>query len=285
MRCHSDARFLVASCLLAVTFGLARGDTTDDYMQQAGHALNNRDARKAIELAGKAIEANPKDARGYLLRGSGFEMLRQHDKAIADFTRCIERDPKLAVAYDHRGSEQFILGHIKESLDDFDKFLTLQPKAAPSHWKRGISLYYARRYEDGRKQFKDGDKVFGNDVENAVWHFICNAKLKGVGKAREEILKIGKDDRVPMMVVYDLFMGKCKPDEVLKAAEAGEVPAPLWKQQLFYAHLYLGLYYDAKGDKAKALHHMKLAGGEYRLGYMGDVAHVHAELLEKEAKK
>ncbi len=281
----SASRFVLAGLVSALAVALVRGDAHEDYLQEAGRALNGKDARKAVELASKAIEADPKDARGYLYRGIGYGLLRQHDKAIADFTTCIARDPKLAVAYDHRGSEQFVLGHIKESLEDFDQFLQLQPKAAPRHWKRGISLYYARRYADGRKQFKDGDKVFDNDVENAVWHFICNAKLKGIDKAREEILKIGKDDRVPMMVVYDLFMGKCKPDEVLKAAEAGEVPAPLRKQQLFYAHLYLGLYYDAKGDKAKALQHMKLAGGEYRLGYMGDVAHVHAELLEKEAKK
>jgi lipoprotein NlpI len=285
MRSHPASRFVLASLVLAVSFVLARGDMAEDYLQQARRALMNKEDSKAVELAGKAIAANPKDGRGYLLRGSGYEALRQHDKAIADFTRCIERDPKRAAAYDHRGSERFILGHIKESLDDFDKFLELYPKAAPGHWKRGIALYYARRYEDGRKQFKDGDKIYGNDVENAVWHFLCNAKLKGVDKAREEMLKIGKDDRVPMMIVYDLFMDKCKPAEVLTAAKAGDVPAALRKQQLFYAHLYLGLYYDALGDKTKAREHMKLAGGEYRLGYMGDVAHVHAELLDKEGKK
>jgi lipoprotein NlpI len=278
-------RFLLAFLVLTVAIESACGDANDDYVQQASRALNKKEARKAIELADKAIAANSKDARGYLLRGYGYEMLRQHDKAIADFTRCLERDPKSALAYDHRGSEQFILGHIKESLDDFDKFLELEPKAAPSHWKRGISLYYARRYEDGRKQFKAGDKVFGNDVENAVWHFLCNAKLKGVDEARKEMLPIGKDDRVPLMVVYDLFLNKGKPAEVLTAAEAGKVSAALRKQQLFYAHLYLGLYYDALGDKRNALDHLRLASGEYRLGYMGDVAHVHAELLAKEVKK
>jgi lipoprotein NlpI len=285
MRPPSVFRFAFALLAAGVSVLLARGDSTEDYLQQARRALMAKDADKAVDLAGKAITANPKDARGYLMRGAGYEMLRQHDKAIADFTRCLERDPKRAEAYDHRGSEQFILGHIQESLDDFDKFLKLQPKAAPSHWKRGISLYYAGRYEDGRKQFKDGDRVFANDVENAVWHFLCNAKLKGIDKARDEILKIGKDDRVPMMKAYDLFLGKCKPADVLAAAEAGDVPAELQKQQLFYAHLYLGLYYDALGDKRKSLEHMSLAAGKYRLGYMGDVAHVHAELLRKNVKK
>ncbi len=281
MRPLLASRFALAVLVAAVSVLLAHGDTIEDYLQQARQAVMKKEAAKAIEWAGKAIAADPKDARGYLLRGSGYEMSRRHDKAIADFTKCIERDPKRAAAYDHRGSEQFILGHIKESLDDFDKFLALQPKAAPGHWKRGISLYYAGRYEDGRKQFKDGDKIFANDVENAVWHFLCNAKLQGIDKARADMLKIGKDDRVPLMEVYDLFLGKSKPADVLAAAQAGDVQAELRNQQLFYAHLYLGLYYDALGDKRKALEHMSLAGGKYRLGYMGDVAHVHAELLRK----
>jgi lipoprotein NlpI len=285
MRPSSAFRFALALLITGASVLLARGDSVEDYLQQARSAWMAKDADKAVELAGKAIAADPQDARGYLLRGFGHEMLRQHDKAIADFTDCLKRDPKRADAYDHRGSEQFILGHIQESLDDVDHFLKLQPKAAPSHWKRGIALYYAGRYEDGRKQFKDGDKVFANDVENAVWHFLCNAKLKGIGKARDEMLKIGKDDRVPMMKAYDLFLGKCRPADVMATAEADDVPAELRKQQLFYAHLYLGLYYNALGDKRKALEHMSLAAGKYRLGYMGDVAHVHAELLRKDMKK
>jgi lipoprotein NlpI len=284
MQPHASAPFILALFLI-VSCVMADGDTLDDYLQQASRALGNHEAGKAIDLASKAIAADPKDARGYFLRGSGYEILRQHDKAIADFSRCIDLDPKAAAAYDHRGSEQFILGHIPESLDDFDKFLQLQPKAAPGHWKRGISLYYARRYEDGRKQFKVGDKIFADDVENAVWHFLCNAKLQGIDKARAEMLKIGKDKRVPLMEVYDLFLGKCKSADVLAVAQAGDVSAEMRKQQLFYAHLYLGLYYDALGEKQKALEHMSQAAGRYRLGYMGDVANVHAQMLRKEKTK
>jgi hypothetical protein len=110
--------------------------------------------------------------------------------------------------------------------------------------------------------------------------------LKGLDKARGDMLKIGKDKRVPMMDVYDLFLDKCKPADVLAAAEAGAAPAELRKEQRFYAHLYLGLYYDAKGDKRKALEHLTLAADKYRIGhYMADVAHVHAEMLRKDEKK
>ncbi|HEY7153903.1 MAG TPA: tetratricopeptide repeat protein [Gemmataceae bacterium] len=286
MRLRHASRFVLVLSFPVLLPAPARSDTSEEYRQQAMKALAQKDTEKALELAGKAIAADPKDARGYLLRGVVHEAARRHAEAIADFTRCLERDPKNARAFDHRGSEQFKLGRIKESLADFDKFLALEPKAASGHWKRGISLYYAGRYDDGRKQFEGYEKVDTNDVENAVWHFLCNARRLGIDKARERMLKIGKDRRVPMMDVYDLYRGKLKPADVLAAAEAGDMPAELRKQQLFYAHLYLGLYYDVLGDQRKALEHMTLAEGKYRIGhYMGDVAHVHAELLRMDAKK
>jgi lipoprotein NlpI len=124
-----------------------------------------------------------------------------------------------------------------------------------------------------------------NDVENAVWHFLCVARKDGLAKARTSLLKIGKDKRVPMMQVYDLYRGALKPADVLAAAEAGEVAPPERRQRLFYAHLYLGLYYDATGDRKRALGHITEAAGKYRIPhYMGDVARVHEALLRKERK-
>jgi lipoprotein NlpI len=264
---------------------MATADAVDDRLAEARAAWERKDYKGAVELAGKAIAADPKDPRGYLLRGVMHEAMQKHDEAVADFDKCLELDPKRAEAYDSRGSEQFKRGKIAESLADFDAFLKLVPKAAPGHWKRGISLYYAGRFDDGRKQFEGYEKVDTNDVENAVWHFLCVARKDGLDKARLSILKIGKDGRVPMMTVYDLYKGEKKPADVLAAAEAGEAPAAERTNRLFYAHLYLGLYFDVMGDPKKALEHMELAAGKYRIGhYMGDVARVHADLLRKRSK-
>jgi lipoprotein NlpI len=230
--------------------------------------------------------AEPRDARGYLERARTYEAQQKHDEAVADLDKCIELDPNIAEAYDLRGSEQFKRGKIAESLADFDAFLKLKPKEAPGHWKRGITLYYLGRYDDGRKQFKAYETRDVNDVENAVWHFLCAARQDGIEKARSSILKIGKDTRVPMMQVYELYKGDLKPADVLAAAEAGSVPLAERMARLFYAHLYLGLYYDVRGDKKQALEHMDLAAGKYRIGhYMGDVARVHAEMLRKDSKE
>src|SRR5262249_9071705 len=153
------------------------------------------------------------------------------------------------------------------------------PEQRPGHWRRGITCYYAGQFDEGRKQFEGYEKVDTNDVENAVWHFLCVARADGPEKARAAMLKIGKDARVPLWRVHDLAGGKTKPADVLTAVEEGKpTPEQLHIRQ-FYAHLYLGLYYEVMKDKNKALEHMTLAGDKYRvtqygggLGYMGAVA-------------
>lgn len=205
----------------------------------------------------------------------------KHERAIAGFTKAIQLDPTLADAYNHRGSEHFKLGHIKESIADFDAYLKLRPDETPGHWKRGISYYYAGEYDKGRKQFDGYEKVDTNDVENAVWRYLCMAPSVGVDKARAEILKIGFDRRIPMMKVYELFSGKAKPEDVLADVKKGEPNATELNSRLFYAHQYLGLFFEAQGDKKKALNHMEEAV-KHKIGhYMWDVANVHVQLRKK----
>ena len=94
------------------------------------------------------------------------------------------------------------------------------------------------------------------------------------------------DRRVPMRQIYELFAGNLKPKDVLAAATAGKLPKAQLNRQLFYAHLYLGLYYETERDKKRALMHLGKAANDYRIGhYMWDVARVHHELLRKELKK
>jgi lipoprotein NlpI len=203
-----------------------------------------------------------------------------HQQAIALYDELIDADPKPAEYYDLRGSQHFMLGHIDESIADFDRFLALRPDQEPWHWKRGISYYYAGRYDEGRRQFEGYQTVDDSDVENAVWRFLCMARDQGLEAARAGLLKIKQDRRVPMMEVYALYGGELSPDDVLKAAQAGSPSPDELNARLFYAHLYLGLYYDATGDAANAQKHIN-AAREHKIGhYMWNVADVHAQRLE-----
>lgn len=260
----------------------AEEPTLAQLLSQARTAYQRGDFTRALTLASRAIQRNPRDPQGFLARGWLHEMLGSHRQAIADYDAVVKLDPKLVEVYNRRGSEHFKLGHIEASIADFDRAIELDPKQEPYHWQRGISYYYAGLYRKGRDQFQSHQRVNANDVENAVWHFLCGARLDGVNQARQSLLNIQGDPRVPMMEIYRLFKGEGTIEEVMRAARAGEGDAALKQRQLFYAHLYLGLYHEAMGDETEARRNLVLAADRYPVNhYMGDVARVHAERLRR----
>jgi len=264
---------------LSIAFAvlLTGGAEADRLLEQSRAALKKGDAAGALQLADQAVAAAPKSAQAYLWRGTVKAAQRQPKDAIADFDKAIALDARLGEAYDRRGSERFKLGDIEGSLQDFDAFLKLEPNEYAGHWRRGISLYYAGKYEEGYKQFAAYEKVDNNDVENSVWHLMCLSKVEGLDKARAKILKVGRDNRVPMMEVFDLFAGKLKPDDVLAAAKKDDRA-----MAYFYCHLYLALYFETVGEKDRVKGQLDRAVEHGRKGhYMWEVARVHRELLER----
>jgi lipoprotein NlpI len=246
----------------------------------AERALQQNMPEKALEHLKATLESDPKNPSAWFLRGAAHGKLGKHKEAVADLSKVLQLDPNMVAALDLRGSENFKLGRVKESAADFDRYLKLKPGEFAGHWRRGITLYYAGRFDDGRKQFEGYEKVDTNDVENAVWHFLCVARKDGIPAARKSLLKIGNDRRVPMMTVYELFAGKATPEDVLKSAGKDNPGAAEKNSRLFYAHLYLGLYYEVAGDAKKAFTHLDEATRKHRIGhYMWDVARVGRDRL------
>ena len=145
-----------------------------------------------------------------------------------------------------RAIADFRSGRITESAALFDALAKLVPDSAPGLWQRGIALYYAGRFQDCRAQFESHRTVNPNDVENAAWHFACVARAESPEKARAALLPVGPDSRKPMREIYQMFRGTLTPEQV-QAAAGGQPEAE------FYAHLYLGLYFEALGNTARAL--------------------------------
>lgn len=166
-------------------------------------------------------------------------------------------------------------GRVAESVAAFDDLVRLAPGAAPQLWQRGIALYYAGRYGDCRAQFESHRTVNPNDVENAAWHFLCVARGESVEKAQEALLPVGPDSRAPMREIYEMFRGVRSPAQVIAAA--GNAAGAQ-----FYAHLYVGLYYEALGNQPLAKEHIAIAASDRFAavgGYMHDVARIAATRL------
>ena len=182
-----------------------------------------------------------------------------------------------AQAIQDQAISDFRDGRLVESANGFDELARLLPDYAPQLWQRGIALYYVQRYEDCRLQFESHRTVNPNDVENAAWHFLCVARSESPERARAELLPVGADPRVPMRQIYEMFRANLDPEEVLSAAGAQPTAQ-------FYAHLYLGLYFEALGRQDQALEHIATAASDRYApvgGYMQMVARVHRDILQR----
>ena len=176
-----------------------------------------------------------------------------------------------------RAIADFRSGRIAESVAGFDALVRIAPDSAPGLWQRGIAQYLAGRFKECRAQFESHRTVNPNDVENPAWHFACVARAESAAAAKAALLPVGPDSRQPMREVYQMLRGTLAPEEVLTAA--GTQPAAQ-----FYAHLYVGLYFDAIGSKAKALEHMTMAASDRYAsvgGYMYTVARLHRDILQR----
>lgn len=254
---------------------LPAAEDMNSLARSARDAYGSGDLREAFRLADRSVELFPRDARSFALRGALREAVDKLPEALADYDTAIRLEPKSASLFNQRGAARFRAARIAASIEDFDRAIALDPAQEAHNWQRGISYYYAGRFPDGVKQFELHRTVNPDDVENAVWHFLCKARAENFKAARAALIPVKGDSRVPMKEIHDLFAGKATvPHVIAKAGEGGT--------ELFYAYLYTGLYYEAAGDAAKAREHIGRAANDYRIShYMWYVARVHDQLLRR----
>jgi lipoprotein NlpI len=247
-------------------------------------------AEEAVALATQAIQINTNHVRAWFMRGRFYQETDQPTKALGDFTEVTRLDQTNAPVWAQLGTEHFKLADFEKSLECFDRFLAAMPEQAPRFWQRGIVAYHAGKYETAMKQFELYRRLDTNDVEVVVWQYLCTAKLKGLERARLAVPAMTDDVRIPMTEINRMFAGTVEPSEVLRVAaiDTSKPPADAaarLNEQMFYAHFYVGLYYEARGQTAKAAEHIGQAALVYRVNnFMGVLARVHFENMPRADK-
>ena len=121
-------------------------------LEQGEQFLDSEDYHGALESINKAIEANPKNAGAYFLKGLLYfnlgdmefdtsddsNYIFSYTKAIYNYSKVIELNPNDVEAHFFRGINYYYLGNAQLSLKDFDKAIELD-----SNYKEAI---------DGRKK-------------------------------------------------------------------------------------------------------------------------------------
>lgn len=152
-------------------------------------------------------------------------------------------------------------------------------------WQRGISLYYAGRFEEGATQFRGDLELNPNDTEEAIWTVLCEAQVYGLVEAQRRMPVVAGDPRTVMRTVYKMFRGgtsELREDYELILRRIADGQGVESDSDTFYAALYLGLFAEAGRRTEEAKRFILLATrssyGRSSFDFMTDVARVHAHL-------
>ncbi len=184
---------------------------------------------------------------------------REHlEKALKQLNGLITDKPS---RYHHeRAGILFRLGRFGEAIQDYDMAARLgQPHDENSCWERGLAQYYSGDFRTARDQFSRYHQVGPSDIENGLWRFLCIAEEEGIVKARETMLEFPKKVRKPFPALLALYLDRGNAEAVLDEARRDTSSTEERTTNLFYAHYYLGKYYEILDQKADALAHIRKA--------------------------
>lgn len=215
---------------------------------------------------------DPEAALELVRQGRAQEEGGQLEQALSSYERAAILDPTDWRPPLLAGETSFKLGQVEHSLELFDRVVSLAPDREPYLWQRGISQYYAGQFEACARQFRLHRTVNPNDVENAAWHFLCQARSESLEAARKGLLPVGPDPRPGLSEIYRLFSGELEAEDLGSQDLKGDA--------FFYTELYLGLYFEAAGMPEQCRAHLERAAAASFPHYMGFVARVHLDLLE-----
>ncbi|BEJ16350.1 hypothetical protein CspHIS471_0509550 [Cutaneotrichosporon sp. HIS471] len=101
--------------------------TKADALKTKGNGLmSQKEYNQAIQQYTEAIKLNPNPVY-YSNRAAAHGALNQHDKAVEDAARAIDLDPKFAKGYSRLGHAQFSLGEFQKAIDAYEAGLKLDP--------------------------------------------------------------------------------------------------------------------------------------------------------------
>ena len=183
---------------------------------------------------------------------------RQLEQALDRLNGVLTESPSRL--HHERAEILFRLGRFTEAVRDYDTAARFgRPHNEDSCWERGLAQYYAGDFRGGREQFSRYHRVGPTDIENGLWRFLCIAEEEGIAKARETTIEYPRKVRKPFPALLALYLDKGSVDAVLDEARRGTSSVEELTTNLFYAHYYLGKYYEIVDQKDRALTHVQEA--------------------------
>ncbi len=126
-----DVAYFWYNCARVNWMKAEAGGSSDDW-QRAVQNLDEaqHDFEHAVSDCQKSIELAPRDSMAHLRCGITYNLKRNYDRAITEFSTALQYDPNLIAAYRGRGSAYRSIGDFERSKADFSEALKRNPAAA-----------------------------------------------------------------------------------------------------------------------------------------------------------
>lgn len=83
--------------------------------------------KQAVLMFNKAVQASPKDAKSYYMRGEAYAGLGDKIKALEDFNKAIRLEKSNANAFHSRGEVYLEMGDFRRAIQDFNRSMRIDP--------------------------------------------------------------------------------------------------------------------------------------------------------------
>lgn len=101
----------------------------------------------AVELIGRAIQADPGQPVFFYNRGNALVELAELEAAVASYVQAIRLQPAFAEAYASLGNTFLALKQFDNAVAAYDRAIAIKPGLADWHYNRGNALIESRRLE------------------------------------------------------------------------------------------------------------------------------------------
>ncbi|MFO0866287.1 MAG: tetratricopeptide repeat protein [Gemmataceae bacterium] len=205
----------------------------------------------AMQYFDRQLSTDPGNFHALFMRGIGWQEMKEHDKAIKDYSECLRIEPKNYAAMMNRANAWTSKKDYDKAIRDYDEALKIAPKYALAYGNRGDVRMRMKQYDKALKDFDEAIRLSPQDARAYVDRGRCQRRRKEYDKAIADFNKsIGIDSKSAYTYLdrSDVWLEKSDFDKAIRDCNDAIRLDP----KLAYAFVSRGRVWFAKKYYAKA---------------------------------
>jgi tetratricopeptide (TPR) repeat protein len=182
---NADPDLRIRACTSIIESAKTKtADRADAYRNRGLAYAIGHDLDHALADYDRAIEIEPGNPHGFLVRGSAFFERKDDVRAIADYSRAIALDPRYSAALSKRALAYRRLGDHAKAIADYDRLIALDADDAVSWIERGATYLEAHQDARGLQDYDQAVRIAGQ----YAWPWSTRCWARGLAGRLEEAL-------------------------------------------------------------------------------------------------